>query len=161
MKTRQIAAGRRECRVGANRVEFHHVGGGRWLARVYETAKGCWGNQVYKTLRDAKAGAAKTWVWVQLIALTELIYGQVRREDYADFYALYDVARKGSDPVAVALLSDWLQDHDKPDLLRRRILDPGNKAGLVWPAGWRPLAEAAAEIDKASKRNKASKRETP
>ena len=130
--------------VGSNRVTINNTPMGRWRFYVHESgtvyAAGVGARRGCNTLQDAKKSATLTWIQLQLNNVRELVQGSLTENDRKEFNLLINEAWTGTNELACCVLSDWLCDHGKPDMLKRRIIDPGNKAKLVWPVGWEALS---------------------
>jgi hypothetical protein len=113
-----------------------------WGVSVFETPDVARRGMVCMTLEEAKATAAKVWIQLQLDGLHGLVKGTVPRGEFNEFHKLCRGARAGRNPLDVPALHGWLCDHGRPDDLPRKIVTPGNKAKLVWPAWWRDFAQA-------------------
>jgi hypothetical protein len=91
----------------------------------------------FRTLREAKARAAQCWIRNRLGAICDLASGNV-----AELEALCKQAYTFDDEVLPAVLRDWLHEHNMDGHLLHMIIQPGKKAGLIWPRGWDVLAAA-------------------
>jgi hypothetical protein len=108
-----------------------------WRVRVYYGPKTYYSNgNRMRTLKSGKEEAARVWIRMQLNDIRDILRGEAD----ADFYALYS-ACWAMQPGAPGALHDWLCDHGRPEMLPNRIVRPGNKAGIFWPAGWGDLAK--------------------
>jgi hypothetical protein len=146
MRLKRIFPGHYADIVGSSRIVIYRFINGRWKFFVREggtdyaggtgASKGC------LSLKRAKQSATQTWIQLQLSNIRELVRDSLTENDRKEFHLLINAAWTGTNELACCVLSDWLCDHGKPDMIKRRIIDPGNKARLAWPAGWEALFRA-------------------
>lgn len=150
MKMKSIGAEIYECRLDPYRIVIRRVDSmtrqgrysRRWRPTIYVTNSYRWGVRGYsfKTLDEAKRATAKEWIGLRLTAIKESIFPNDLPADVQSMIGVFmrdsNPIWYGKDPMTPALLDDILAENGFGFLVTKWIVEPGCKAGLIWPANF-------------------------
>lgn len=135
MKTKKLSDRGYVGQIAGHDVRFdRHIG---WWD-VIEDGVGRY-RKTHATLTEAKRWFAKNWLWGRLWLIRQVVEKK-GKSTWERMKPMWQDAFSLTDATGAQVLADWMQDNDLFHYLKP-IIREGNRAGLLWPAGWDVVAK--------------------